>query len=439
MRPPLETISTLLDQGAADSAVRMLRSAWEPEMPASERVPVYCMWIRGLCDTDELDAALVLAQRAAAEFPLDTDILTAFGNVLDLVDDLERAREVFTLAVDIDAENPLAQYNLGAVLDRLGLEDEAKKRYVLSMTVGDDAPAILEAATALGALLRRQGAIDEATEVYERFLEEDPINVEVLVEHGICLSDREDFEDALARFESALAIEPRHAGALYNKAITQSRAGDPHLALITLRQAWETEPDNPLTLAVLGSWLLGDIERVEEALGHLYGAVDRVEAQHRDGEINPAYASLVLEEVFEAMWAAQRPAEARMIAHLAGRHDWVTTHMLDTIAWADNEASHKNNTFTVSARAQADEAATLEHWPLDAGGYTTDLSVVAANEQEARCLTLEYLRRLDPDGAVAFDVRVVRRVDRPPSDTSARPAGVIGVVASRTYFRRPSP
>ncbi|MBP7003790.1 MAG: hypothetical protein KBB57_19935, partial [Amaricoccus sp.] len=62
---PLDAIATLLDQGAADSAVRLLRSSWEPELPPDDLVRMYCMWIRGLCETGELDNALTLAKRAA--------------------------------------------------------------------------------------------------------------------------------------------------------------------------------------------------------------------------------------------------------------------------------------------------------------------------------------------------------------------------------------
>ncbi|MGB1277256.1 MAG: hypothetical protein ACPG77_16040, partial [Nannocystaceae bacterium] len=96
--PPLDTINTLLDQGAADSAVRLLRSWWEPELPPERRIRMYCMWIRGLCETGDLRHAVTLAERAASEFPRECDIQIALGNARDIVGDLEGARKAFEAA-----------------------------------------------------------------------------------------------------------------------------------------------------------------------------------------------------------------------------------------------------------------------------------------------------------------------------------------------------
>ena len=437
MRPPLETIAALLEQGAADSAVRMLRNAWDPDMASEHRCPLYLMWIRGLCETDELDAAVILARRAAEEFPREPDVLIALGNVLDLVGDLEEARDAFMLAVDLEEGNPLAHYNLGAVLDRMGDYEDAKEQYSLAVYGSDDGATMVEAVTALGALLRRQDGIEDAIEVYERYLEEDPMNTDVLVEHGICLSDLDRLEEAIERFEDALALTPEHAGALYNLAITQYRAARHVEALDTLQRAWLAEPDNPLTLAVLGGWLLADDKHTDTALHHLYRAVELLDELHRVGDLNPAYAGLVVEEVFEALWTTERRKEAREIYVLAGRYDWSTPHMLSTVAEAENCPRASGTTFTVSARAKA-KAARPEHWPRDANGYTTDLAVVANDEAEARTLTIAYLKRLEPGDSVSFDVRVVQRNDEDSADENPRTCGVVGVVASRAYFRRQS-
>ena len=65
LRPQLEAVATLLDEGAAESAVRMLRGAWEPELPAAERpdpdwaddlVAGITASIRAILGVDELQA-----------------------------------------------------------------------------------------------------------------------------------------------------------------------------------------------------------------------------------------------------------------------------------------------------------------------------------------------------------------------------------------------
>ncbi|MCA9636898.1 MAG: tetratricopeptide repeat protein, partial [Myxococcales bacterium] len=173
----LDAIGTLLDQGAADSAVRLLRSCWEPELPPSELSRMYCLWIRGLSETGEMASAVTLARRAASEFPRHPDILIALGNVLDIVGDFEGARAAFESAIGADPSGALQRYNLGAILERLGDEDRAEDAYRTANALDGDQGPMVEATSALGALLRRQGRLEEAEQVYDGYLAEDPLHI----------------------------------------------------------------------------------------------------------------------------------------------------------------------------------------------------------------------------------------------------------------------
>jgi tetratricopeptide (TPR) repeat protein len=423
----------LLDQGAADSAVRLLRSSWEPELPEHERIPIYCMWIRGLCDIGDFEHALILARRAAEEFPRKPDILTALGNVLDLYGKLDQAREAFEVAVDLDPHGVLAHYNLGAVLERLGGEGEAEACYRRALDLDENIPSMVEANAALGALLRRQGRLDEAEEVYDGYLQEDPLDVEMLVEHGICLSDLERLEEAIERFETALSLEPEHGGALYNEAITLYRLGRYEAARATMERAHFADRDNPLTLAVLGAWTLADRDGdLDVALRMLYRALEQVTTLHDRGQLGAGYASLVAEEVFESLWQHGRRSEAREVARLAGRRDWITPHMFETINRADHGSLGVNaESFRVRVRAAVDDLHP-DDWPENAGGYTTDLTVIASDEDEARELTVRYLAQLEPSAKIEFDIHV----SRGSGFDGARARGVARVEGTRAYFLR---
>lgn len=443
LRAQLDAAATLLDEGSASSAVRMLRSSWEPELPTEDLVPLYCMWIRALCEVRDLGHALTLAERAADEFPREADILIALGNVHDLCGALEAARDAFQLAIEADPASSLQHYNLGAVLERLGNEDAAECCYREALAIESETSTMFEASAALGALLRRTGRLEEAAFVYEAYLEDDPINVDILVEHGICLSDLDCFAEAVERFELALSLEGDHAGAWYNLAITQYRMGKPRDALASMGRAKDADPTSPLTLAVLGSWTMGtagsEVQDLDKALGLLYGALDLVVRLDRD-HLSPAYASLVCEEVFEALWQRGRHAEAREVARMAGQRDWITAHMLNTLNETDHGRAQQVTAFTVTARAEAGEAP--EHWPDDAQGYTTGLTVLAADEDEARRYSLEYLRTIEPFPTVHFhlEVEAARGVvggDDVLAIEAAQPRarGVVGVTNARAYFR----
>ena len=465
---PLDAIATLLDQGAADSAVRLLRSSWEPELPPDDLVRMYCMWIRGLCETGELDNALTLAKRAAGEFPREIDILIALGNVHDLFGDLEQARAAFEVAIDVDGGGALQHYNLGAVLERLGREPEAETCYRHANEAERGGGAMFEATSALGAMLRRQGRlggwvcapgglahphrqalvqeVQVEVGVHLTVVSYDPIHVEILVEHGICLSDLERFEEAIERFNFALSVEPEHAGAQYNKAITLYRVGKHDQAQAALEQARRLDPENALTLAVLGGWRLSAVDcDLDEALSLLYGALDLLERRYGGDAANAGYCSLVAEEVFEALWQTGRQGEAREVARIAGQREWITPHILDSLNEADHGRSPQVTIFTVVARAEAGERP--EYWPENSDGYTTGLTVLACDENEAREFSLEYLRRIDPSPTVRFHLDGVppKQPESSPGPASSidtagppqpRARGVFRVHANRAYSFR---
>ncbi len=415
----------------------MLRSSWEPELPDEDLIPLYCMWIRGLCDTGDLDHALTLSERAADEFPKDADVLIALGNVYDLRGDLERAKEAFERAIAVEPTGALQYYNAGAVLERLGDIELAEHNYRSALEVDGEGPTLFEANAALGALLRRTGRLEEAAEVYSAYLDEDPLSVDMLVEHGICLSDLDDFEEAVDRFRTALSFDPDHGSAWYNLAITQYRMDQREQALASMQRAHEVDPRSPLTLAVLGAWTIGQPDAdLDKALGLLYGAIERLQSLDA-GHLSPSYASLVCEEVFFALWLRERHGEAREVARVAGQHDWITVHMLETMNEADHGRASQVTAFLITARAEAPHAP--EHWPEDAQGYTTGFTVVAADEDEARQYSLEYLRNIEPHPQVQFQIEVVR--PGAPEEllghgTGKQPArGVLGLHGGRAYFR----
>ncbi len=439
--PPLDTINTLLDQGAADSAVRLLRSWWEPELPPERRIRMYCMWIRGLCETGDLCHAVTLARRAASEFPRECDILIALGNALDIVGDLEGAKEAFESALNLQPDGALQRYNLGAVHERFGDEEQAEACYRRASRANSDGGPMLEATAALGALLRRQGRLHEAEAIYDSYLTEDPVNIELLVEHGICLSDLECYPEAIDRFDTCLVLDADHPGALYNKAITLHRMGRFGDALETLDAARQVEPDSPLTLAVLGSWLLIAPEPdIDAGLQMLYRSLELLEHLYSQDPGNTPYCSVVIEEIFEALWQTKRRSEGRDVARIAGQREWITPHILNCINEADHGRSTRVTAFTVVAQARAGERP--DYWPEDTEGYTTGLAVLASDENEARELTLKYLRTIDPAPGVEFKLEVVSPGDERHTlaheavSNQPRARGVARVLAQRSYIVR---
>jgi tetratricopeptide (TPR) repeat protein len=434
MRPQLDAISNLLETGSADAAVRMIRGAWHPDLRPDERVPLFCMWIRGLCELNELDHAVVLARRARDEFPRNPDVLTALGNVLDLRGELDDALEVFTLAVELEPDSSLSHYNLAAVLDRRGNEELAEKHFQSSLEHATDTTPMPEAVAALGSLLRRQGRLEEAEEIYDEYLLEDPLDVELLVEHGICLSDLDLHDEALARFENALTLDPGHASAWYNKGITLYRAGRYEGAFAAMECARDREPNNPLAQAVLGAWILADREGdLDRGLRLIYGAKEALDASWNRGDLHPNYAWLVIEEVFEALWGCGRRREARDVARTAAARDWITPHILTTMNRDDRGNGENSPVFNVRTSVQRplDESS---EWPANAAAFVIEVAVVADSPAQASEFALDYLRWVENRPSLVADTKIADQPVAPDEvDISANVRGVARVLAPRIY------
>ena len=128
-----------------------------------------------------------------------------------------------------------------------------------------------------------------------------------------------EHDGAAQAVERVLDKQPEHAGAQYNKAITLYRVGKHEQAQAALEQARRLDPENALTLAVLGGWRLSAVDcDLDEALSLLYGALDLLERRYGGDAANAGYCSLVAEEVFEALWQRGLRNEAREVARVIG-------------------------------------------------------------------------------------------------------------------------
>ena len=132
--------------------------------------------------------------------------------------------------------------------------------------------------------------------------------------------------------------------------------------------------------------------------------------------------SLVVEEVFEALWQNGRQAEAREVARIAGQREWITPHILDSLNEADHGRSPQVTIFMVLARAEAGERPAS--WPENSDGYTTGLTVLACDEDEAREFSLAYLRNIEPSPTVRFHLDVVP--PKQPAEPAASAAATAG-------------
>jgi tetratricopeptide (TPR) repeat protein len=108
---------------------------------------------------------------------LDADDAFALAEDAEQEGDLAAARRWYELAVRLDATDPLIPFNLGNVLDELGLVREAEIAY--RRAIGRS-PDMADAWFNLGVLMEKAGRDGEALDAYERAFAADPAYVDAL-------------------------------------------------------------------------------------------------------------------------------------------------------------------------------------------------------------------------------------------------------------------
>lgn len=435
----LSAIAELVESGDTRSALRAIRSLWSPELEPGLLAPLYGLWARSLCEVGQLDRSLKVALRSCEEFPDSADAWTALGNVHEARDELEASLCAFERSVELAPQSQLAHYNLGALLERHGDDRRAEKLFRTALQGEEGLARLSEAAAALGSLLRRQDRLADAERVYDDYLQDDPLDVPLLVEHGVCLSELGSLEAAQDRFEEAVALEPDHAGASYNLGVIYERIGRNADAIEVMKRAHELDPTNSLTQAVLGGWILRyESELSDWGMQLIYCAQDTVIAQYEAGILLEHHACMVMEEIFEALWHSGRRRAARETAKAAGRRDWITPHILETLNRQDHGPKSGRQLFQVSARAvlRKNDERPLVDFPSHIDGYTTDMTVVANDEEEARAFSLSYLKGLDP--AASLELVVREQAPRRNSLAELSPTRGVAQVTELCFFSKRS-
>ena len=98
----------------------------------------------------------------------------------------------------------------------------------------------------MGPALIRLCKYNEAIFYFDKFLLEDPNNIEVLTNKGTALSKLGFFDEAISHFDSALSYNPNYFPALNNKANTLAERGHLEEAVSLYTLATNSNPDIPL-------------------------------------------------------------------------------------------------------------------------------------------------------------------------------------------------
>ncbi|MEO6445231.1 MAG: tetratricopeptide repeat protein, partial [Gemmatimonadaceae bacterium] len=167
------------------------------------------------------DDALSVLARARRLAPARADVLQAIGDVAHAMGDAVRAIESYRHAIALDEDLAACRVQLARLLQASGLGDDAERELVAALA---SVPGYAEAALALAALRRDAGRAADSVAVLVALLESDPYHLEGLASLGesLFLCDRRD--DARFAFARILRFDADCAAALYFEGVLLAEA-----------------------------------------------------------------------------------------------------------------------------------------------------------------------------------------------------------------------
>ena len=152
--------------------------------------------------------------------PGDHHTLVEEGRVLSDLGRYDEAEAVLRKATRV--RDATAEYNLGAVLDRMGRSDEARGHYETALAID---PYHARAMNNLGVWLDRRGQSAAAIAMLERSIRAAPDNAETHSNLGSALIGARRLPEAMRALETAVALAPEAPDAHNNLGIALAQSG----------------------------------------------------------------------------------------------------------------------------------------------------------------------------------------------------------------------
>jgi tetratricopeptide (TPR) repeat protein len=127
-------------------------------------------------------------------------------------------------------------------------------------------PDMADLETALELL--KSGKLRQGMEILETLLRNEPENVNVLYNLGMCYSESGSLDKSIDTLEKCVRLAPEHANALTALGFSYSRKGEQQKALDKLKAALEIDPDNFFALRNHGA-VLAKLGRYDQAITSL--------------------------------------------------------------------------------------------------------------------------------------------------------------------------
>jgi len=257
-------------------------------------------------DRGDLDAAARDLRKAAALDPTATRPLEELGDVLYQLQRYDRAADAFAACLKVDDRSARVSHKLALAQYRAGNVDGAIAAVTQALRLDD---RLAEAHYLLGVCLREQWRITEAVPALVKAIDLSPGLIAAREELAGVYEDLGQHADELEQLQMLAGLDRDHVERHVAVGLAHARAGHWDLAVLTLGNALERNPEEPLIYRALGQvWLERPrddrtyLSKARQALEHVVasrGATSEVLALYgrallQDGDIDGAERTLQL-------------------------------------------------------------------------------------------------------------------------------------------------
>ena len=194
---------------------------------------------------------------------------------------------LFSHALEVTQDNPLACYNLGTAYYDLGRYREAIQAYKRAIRTKPD---YFDAWYNLGNACTRLGGYHEAIEAFKQAIAIKPDFAYAHSNLGAAYGRVGRYREAIEALKQAIAIEPDHLDAWFNLGNVYASLGRYREAMETFEQATRIKPDDPFGWCNLGN-AYGSLGRHQEAI-EAYKQAIRIKPDYTDPCYNLAVTYL---------------------------------------------------------------------------------------------------------------------------------------------------
>lgn len=184
-------------------------------------------------------ACLLLAGCATTSSSERMQIYNDDGIYLFAQGQFQPALECFELALTLEPNDAGLLYNAGQCHDRLGHRESAEKYYLEAL---QRSAKHVDARHAYVALLYRTGRTDQANQLIDEWLHQQPDVADAYALDAWRLRKQNAIPQAHGRLQQALAIDPHHSRALTEMAIIYEQTGMPDRALVIYERILARDP-----------------------------------------------------------------------------------------------------------------------------------------------------------------------------------------------------